>query len=232
MKSIVDQPPRMIRSGKRHGLGLIILALIPVTAFALGTWQVFRLEWKSKLIAQLEDRLVRPPLALPPQIDPAAVPEFDFRRIHTTGHYRHDLEMLIGPRMRDSREGYFVITPLEREDGGSTILVNRGWIAKTKRLAKDRPEGLSTSLVTVKGLLREPLRKNLFTPDNEPGVGAYYFPDVEQMAQVSGSAAIWVEETMEPDLLKSYDREAKGIPIGRAPAVDLRNNHTQYIFTW
>lgn len=35
-----------------------------------------------------------------------------------------------------------------------------------------------------------------------------------------------------PDLLKAYDREAKGVPIGRPAAVNLRNNHTQYIFTW
>lgn len=36
----------------------------------------------------------------------------------------------------------------------------------------------------------------------------------------------------EPDLLKSWDREARGIPIGRPAEVNLRNNHTQYIFTW
>jgi surfeit locus 1 family protein len=28
------------------------------------------------------------------------------------------------------------------------------------------------------------------------------------------------------------NREAKGIPIGRAPEVNLRNNHVQYIVTW
>ena len=37
---------------------------------------------------------------------------------------------------------------------------------------------------------------------------------------------------IEPDLLKAYDREAKGVPIGRPAEVNLRNNHTQYIFTW
>ena len=36
----------------------------------------------------------------------------------------------------------------------------------------------------------------------------------------------------EQDLLKAYDREAAGIPIGRPAEVNLRNNHTQYIFTW
>lgn len=35
-----------------------------------------------------------------------------------------------------------------------------------------------------------------------------------------------------PDLVEMYDREAKGIPIGRAAEVTLRNNHSQYIFTW
>ncbi|KAL8644027.1 MAG: hypothetical protein Q9210_007457 [Variospora velana] len=51
------------------------------------------------------------------------------------------------------------------------------------------------------------------------------------MAELSGSDAIWIEETMSPDLLQAYDREAKGIPIGRPAEVNLRNNHTQYIFT-
>jgi surfeit locus 1 family protein len=37
---------------------------------------------------------------------------------------------------------------------------------------------------------------------------------------------------MTPDLLVSWNREEKGIPIGRAPEVNLRNNHLQYIVTW
>lgn len=40
------------------------------------------------------------------------------------------------------------------------------------------------------------------------------------------------ESTSEPDLLKAWDREARGIPIGRPAEVNLRNNHAQYIFTW
>jgi len=42
---------------------------------------------------------------------------------------------------------------------------------------------------------------------------------------------VWLT-TIAPDLLTNYEREPKGIPIGRAPTVNLRNNHTQYIFTW
>lgn len=33
-------------------------------------------------------------------------------------------------------------------------------------------------------------------------------------------------------MIDAMEREAKGIPIGRAAEVNLRNNHSQYIFTW
>ncbi|KAJ9662928.1 surf-like protein [Neophaeococcomyces mojaviensis] len=231
--SIVDAPPQIVSTKRKHNkFGIALLASIPIIAFALGTWQVQRLDWKTKLIAKFEDRLVRPPLPLPPRIDPDAIHDFDYRRVYATGRLRHDKEMLVGPRMHDGKNGFFVVTPLERENG-STILVNRGWVSKEQRFQKDRdPSSLPEGEVTVSGLLREPWKKNLFTPDNKPGEGKFYFPDVEQMARVSGSEAVWIEETMMPSLLESYAREEKGVPIGRAPEVNLRNNHVQYIVTW
>ncbi|KAG9228699.1 COX1 assembly protein-like protein Shy1 [Amylocarpus encephaloides] len=230
--SVVDNPPQLVRTGRRHGPGLIVLALIPLTAFALGTWQVQRLDWKSKLIAKFEDRLVRDPLPLPPHVDPDAIKDFDYRRIYATGRFRHDQEMLIGPRLHEGHDGYLVITPLEREGKGTTVLVNRGWIPKKFKKQETRPDGLPQDVVTVEGLLREPWKKNMFTPENSPQTKEFYFPDVIQMAGLTASQAVWVEETMESDLLRTWDREARGIPIGRAAEVNLQNNHAQYIFTW
>jgi len=177
-------------------------ALIPITAFALGCWQVQRLDWKTKLIAKFEDRLVKPPLPLPPRVDPDAVNEFDYRRVYATGHLRHDKEMLVGPRMHDGEDGFLVVTPLERGDGQSTVLVNRGWIPKKLQDQKDRPLGLPMGEVTVEGLLREPWKKNMFTPDNKPQEGKFYFPDVLQMAEFSGSQPIWIEATMGNNTLR------------------------------
>ncbi|OTA56843.1 SURF1-domain-containing protein [Hypoxylon sp. EC38] len=231
--SILDNPPELVRTGRRHGPGLIILAVIPVTAFLLGTWQVQRLGWKTELIAKFEDRIVREPLPLPPRVDADAIHDFDFRRVRARGRYRHDQEMLVGPRMRDGEQGYMVITPLEREGEGSTVLVNRGWISKRFRRQQDRPaEALPKGEVEVEGLLREPWKKNMFTPENRPDKNEFYFPDVKQMAALTGSQPVWVEQTMEPDLLQAIDMESKGIPIGRPAEVNLRNNHAQYIFTW
>ncbi|CAK7272726.1 surf-like protein [Sporothrix epigloea] len=259
--SILDNPPELVRSGgRKHGPGLIILALIPITAFALGTWQVFRLRWKTDLLAKCEDRLVRPPLPLDPQNVADAVEhsqsgggngasDFDYRRIVAVGTFRHDQEMLVGPRVREGVAGYFVVTPLEIMDTQNpdpdasatesqkktTILVNRGWISREHRDRRRRARvagGLPRGLVRVEGMLRAPWKKNMFTPDNRPEKGEFYFPDVNGMAALTGSLPVWVEATMEPDLLQVYDMEAYGIPIGKLPEVALRNNHAQYIFTW
>ena len=139
---------------------------------------------------------MRPPLPLPPQVDPNALAEFDYRRVYATGRLRHDQEMLIGPRIHDGVNGYLVVTPLERQGKGSTVLVNRGWIPKKLKRQADRKEGLPTGEVTVEGLLREPWQKNMFTPDNRPETKDFYFPDVAQMAALTGSQPVWIEETM------------------------------------
>ena len=187
--SVVDNPAQIVSTKKKHTiLGVLTLSLIPFTAFVLGSWQVQRLDWKTKLIAKFEDRLVRPPLPLPPRIDPAAVSEFDYRRVYATGKFRHDKEMLIGPRMHDGIDGFLVITPLERD---------QGWISREKQFQQDRSEGaLPGEEVTIAGLLREPFKKNFFTPVNKPEDGKFYFPDVEQMSKFAGSEAVWIEETM------------------------------------
>ncbi|KAI1116594.1 SURF1 family protein [Nemania sp. NC0429] len=235
--SIVDTPPELVRVNRRHGPGLIILALIPLTALVLGTWQVQRLAWKTDLIARSEDRLVQPPLPLPPRVDADAIADFDYRRVVARGRYRHDQEMLVGPRMRDGEDGFMVVTPLERDpdtrgNNTTTVLVNRGWVSRKLRRQADRREGLPTGEVVVEGLLREPWKKNMFTPENRPDKGEFYFPDVAQMAGLVGSQAVWIEQTMEPGLMQALEMTSKGIPIGRPAEVNLRNNHAQYIFTW
>lgn len=103
--------------------------------------------------------------------------------------------MLVGPRIRDCENGFQVVTPLERP-GGEKILVNRGWISKKMKDHKNRErDALPTGEVTVEGLLRSPWKKNMFTPDNRPDIGEFYFPDLQQMAGLVGAQPVWVEET-------------------------------------
>lgn len=70
-----------------------------------------------------------------------------------SGCFRHDQEILVGPRSREGSVGYHVITPLERENG-SKILVNRGWIPRERKDQMTRAKGLPTSVQNVEGLIR------------------------------------------------------------------------------
>ena len=63
---------RLIRteSGHRSGVaakkpgGSVLLLAMPIVAFGLGTWQVYRLQWKKGLIEQLNDRTMQEPIVI------------------------------------------------------------------------------------------------------------------------------------------------------------------------
>lgn len=47
---------------------MVLVGIIPIFTFALGTWQVRRLKWKVALIDELEEKLQREPMNLPKRI--------------------------------------------------------------------------------------------------------------------------------------------------------------------
>lgn len=47
---------------------MVLLGIMPIFTFALGTWQLKRLKWKINLIDELEEKLHSQPLRLPPSI--------------------------------------------------------------------------------------------------------------------------------------------------------------------
>ena len=100
---------------------------------------------------------------------------------------------------------------LAEKGQNTTVLVNRGWISKDKASQSTRPDSLQTGEVVIEGLLREPWKKNSFTPVNSPEKNLWHFPDVHEMASHVGSQAIWIEETMSADLLKAYDDFIKAL---------------------
>ena len=44
------------------------MLVIPVTTFGLGTWQVFRLQWKLGLIDELERKTKKNPVTIPTEL--------------------------------------------------------------------------------------------------------------------------------------------------------------------
>lgn len=220
--------------GNRALLGLCML--MPVVSFGLGTWQVKRLKWKTDLISKAENRLSQSPLALPEYLNPDVVDEqFDYRRVSVTGKFRHDQEMVVGPRTNNGREGYFVVTPLERENG-TKLLIFRGWIAKAYRDKSTRPLSLVPGEQTIECVLRRKPGKNVFTVEGHPEVGEYHWMDIDEMARRTGSQPIFIQANenleFEGQQLAAEQIVRRGIPLGTVPKIDFRNSHFQYIITW
>lgn len=192
-----------------------------------------RLQWKIDLIDELEEKLHRDPILLPSQINMAVVPNFVYRRVVIRGRWDHDHSMLLGPRVRHGVHGYHVITPLVRS-GASTVLVDRGFISKDFVNNHDRSE---VGEVEVQGMLRTSHKRNSFTPDNRPNEGAWYWADVNAMAEYAGGHTADVQPVFVEQIFDGHEGDAtsslgKGIPVGRAATVDVRNAHLSYVITW
>ena len=67
-----------------------------IVMIGLSIWQIERLQWKDKLIADREDRLATAPARLEEvQSDPVS---FEYRRIQLLGEFLHDKELYLAAR--------------------------------------------------------------------------------------------------------------------------------------
>ncbi|KAI5479815.1 COX1 assembly protein, Shy1 [Pseudohyphozyma bogoriensis] len=211
---------------------VVVLGVMPIFCFGLGTWQVKRLQWKLDMIERLEDKLNKPPVGLPAKIDPAAIPEFAYRKVYLEGEFDHEHEIVLGPKTRENELGYHVITPLKRGEGKDTVLVNRGFVKRVRKDRSERPESSDGGKVKVIGMLRDQERSGTFTPANTPEKEEWVFADIKQMAEHSGAEPVLVDQIFVGHAGEINRRIANGVPVGRSATIELRNQHVSYIMTW
>lgn len=153
----------------------------------------------------------------PPQLTHAslsALPDFAFRRVLLRGRFTGPA-LLQGPQTREGVPGYHLILPFDRsESGGTTILLNRGFI-KTAVGDEVRtgarpvpglgPNGEPSEEVVIEGLVTkaDPNAKSTFTPDNKPNENRWYWKDIPAMAEDAGGES----RNFQPVLIDAIDRE-------------------------
>jgi surfeit locus 1 family protein len=115
------------------------------------------------------------------------IPDFVFRRVLVKGKWDHAHTMILTPRVRDGVHGIHIVTPLIRENG-STVLVDRGFVSRDIPTS-EREDGE----VEILGMLRTSQPRNVFTPDNDPEHGEWYWTDVDKMADFAGGDASGVQ---------------------------------------
>lgn len=203
----------------------LIAAVAFVVLVGLGTWQMQRLEWKTALIAERDNALAAPPVALQKVAsDPEA---FRFRRVKAEGVYRHDSEVLIAPRTFKGQSGRDVITPMTLSDG-RILLVNRGWIPEDRVDPALRAQGQIVGNVSVTGIVSQAGKSSTWTPDNEPASNSWYFVDIDAISKARGLSAAPLPFVFRADATPNPG----GLPRGRPARFELKNDHLEYALTW
>ncbi|CAK9813477.1 Surfeit locus protein 1 [Anthophora plagiata] len=211
---------------------------IPIVAFALGTWQIQRYQWKLNLIEKLESRTNHEPIELPQNLE--ELDSKEYYPIKVKGQFLYENEFIIGYRgllvdgkppknnilfgIEDAKRGYNVVTPFKVSDQDLTILVNRGWIPRSLKNPARRQENQIKDETEIVGILRLNERKPPFIPKNRPHGDMWFYRDVNAMAEKTKSSPIYLE-------LKS-NKDLQQYPMPNQTRVELRNEHMSYILTW
>lgn len=193
---------------------------------ALSVWQIHRRAYKLDLIARVEARVHAAPTPAPKSdswLGMSAVAD-EYRRVTVTGHWFEGRSTLV-QAVTELGGGYWVMTPLARDDG-TTVLVNRGFVTATERdSASWRPQSLGP--VTVTGLLRMSEPGGGFLHANDPASNRWFSRDVAAIAASRGLGTIapyFIDAERVPG--------ESGLPIAGLTVVVFSNNHLVYALTW
>lgn len=228
IRTVTGEAKGARRKAARPRLWLAALSLTAlVVLIALGVWQIERRTWKLALIDRVEQRVHAPAQPIPsPAVWPAVSTANDeYRHVSLKGRFLHDRETLV-QAVTEEGPGYWVLTPLQR-DGGTQVLVNRGFVPSERRDASTRRNGNPDGEVEITGLLRMTEPKGGFLRNNVPQHNRWYSRDVAAIAAARGL------ENVAPFFVDAdAGSQSAGGPIGGLTVIRFPNNHLIYALTW
>jgi surfeit locus 1 family protein len=217
--------------GRRAGPGLIVaIGVVLVILLSLGTWQLYRLQWKEHLLAEIEARRHAPPATLAEVEEKAkAGTDVDYLPVTVSGSFEHAHEQYFFAT-NEGDVGYHVYTPLVIADG-RIVFVNRGFVPEALKDPARRTQGQTVGTATMTGLARARLdaKPSWAVPDNEPAKQLYFWKDLEAMA---ANVAVPQGKLLPFFVDADATPNPGGWPRGGVTQLDLPNNHLSYAFTW
>jgi cytochrome oxidase assembly protein ShyY1 len=205
----------------RWVVGHLLVVLTLITFVNLGFWQLRRLDERREYNTLVTRRLDAAPVPLKDLVarvgrDPAAL---EFRRVVVTGRYLPGEQLLTAPRSRDGRPGPQVLTVLQG-DGGTSVLVDRGWIPFDRDVVQAPPAPVGH--VHVEGVVRGP----------EPGA----IGDGDQVARIVPQLiGQRIGQPLPPFYVELWDQRppiSVAAPLPASPPALAEGSHQSYALQW
>ena len=204
--------------------GLLSASLATLIAIAilvsLGVWQIHRLHWKERILAQIEagER------ATPAELLAGDTPRL-FTRVLVHGILRGGPVGLYGAEVRDNRMGAQLVEVLDRV-GAAPLLVVLGWVPTDGRLPK-----AVTGPIDVTGYVRLPEAPGMLSASDDVEGRRFYTLNPAAIGRALGApdAAPFMLVALKNPVAASVPADAPQ-PADALP--QPVNNHLQYAFTW
>ena len=143
---------------------------------ALGTWQLYRLQWKTELISEITFGLDSTPVKYSNTI------KKNYQRVVSEGKFNFEDQIYLYSLNESGKPGYDVITPYKTLKN-ENVLVNRGWI--NKNLKGNSEINLKENKVKITGLLREIYKANIFKPKNDLKNNIWFSLDANDLKELN-----------------------------------------------
>ena len=200
---------------KRQLLFQLFVILFITIFCALGTWQLYRLQWKIELISEINFGLNSTPIRYSNSI------EKNYQRVVSEGSFNFKKQIYLYSLNEKGKPGYDIITPFKTTNN-ENVLVNRGWIEKELKRSSEINTNLQTKKIT--GLLRKVYKPNIFKPENDLKKNIWFSINLNDMEQFT--------KTKYPKFVIFLENSDIKVPLPKKISIDVPNNHLKYAITW
>ena len=181
---------------------------------SLGTWQIYRLQWKVDLISEINNGLNSEPVFY------SNTNIKNYQKVKFSGIFDFEKQIYLYSLNNKGKPGYDIITPL-KINSNEILLINRGWIQKDRKGNKNINKVKSNS---YEGILKKITKPNPFKPDNDIENNIWYslkLTDLENFTGYKLSNFVLFLQNSQNNLVEN-----------KIVSPDLPNNHLKYAITW
>ena len=197
---------------KHKFLFSVFVYFIISVLIGLGSWQIYRLNWKLDLIAEIENSLKNNPIEL------SKADKKNYLRIKTSGLVDFDKQIYLYNLNDSGNPGFEVVNPIIVNN--ENYLINRGWIPFDK---KNQPEINLFDENNIIGTLKLQSKANSFKPENDIEKNYWFTLDRNDIFSYTG------KNFSKYIIYTSGDYK---IPKPKVITANISNNHKKYAITW